>query len=44
MKAAATHRSISDIVNEAVTDVLAEDAADFTAFTLLRPRGSTAAC
>jgi hypothetical protein len=36
MKAAATHRSISEMVNEAVTDALAEDAIDLDAFTLLR--------
>jgi hypothetical protein len=36
MKAAATHRSISDMVDEAVRDVLAEDAVDLDAFTLLR--------
>ena len=36
MKAAATHRSISEIVNEAVKNALAEDAIDFDAFTLLR--------
>ena len=36
MKAAATHRPISEIVNEAVKNALAEDAIDFDAFTLLR--------
>jgi hypothetical protein len=36
MKAAATHRSMSEMVNEAVRDVLAEDAVDLDAFTLLR--------
>jgi hypothetical protein len=36
MKAAATHRSMSELVDEAVKDALAEDAADFDAFTLLR--------
>jgi hypothetical protein len=36
MKAAATHRSMSEIVNEAVRDALADDAADFDAFDLLR--------
>jgi hypothetical protein len=36
MKAAATNRSISDMVNEAVKDSLAEDATDFDAITLLR--------
>jgi hypothetical protein len=36
MKAAATHRSISEMVNEAVRDALAEDAIDLDAFTLLR--------
>jgi hypothetical protein len=36
MKAAATHRSMSEMVNEAVRDALAEDAVDLDAFTLLR--------
>jgi hypothetical protein len=36
MKAAATHRSVSEMVNEAVKDVLAEDAADLDAFALLQ--------
>jgi hypothetical protein len=36
MKAAATHRPISEIVNEAVREALAEDAIDLDAFTLLR--------
>ena len=36
MKAAATHRSISEMVNEAVRDALSDDAADLDAFTLLR--------
>jgi hypothetical protein len=41
MKAAATHRSISHLVDEAVKDALAEDATDFEAFTLLRDDSST---
>jgi hypothetical protein len=36
MKAAATHRPISEIVNEAVRDALAEDATDLDAMALLR--------
>lgn len=32
MKAAATDRSISDLVNDAVKQALAEDAEDFEAF------------
>jgi hypothetical protein len=36
MKAAATHRSISEIANEAVRDALADDAVDLDTFTLLR--------
>lgn len=32
LKAAETDRSISDLVNEAVKEALAEDAADFEAF------------
>jgi hypothetical protein len=36
MKSAATRRSISHMVNEAVKDALAEDAVDLDAFTLLR--------
>jgi hypothetical protein len=36
MKAAATHRSISEIANEAVRDALSDDAADLDALTLLR--------
>ena len=36
LKAAATHRSMSEMVNEAVRDALAEDAVDLDAFTLLR--------
>jgi hypothetical protein len=36
MKSAATRRSISQMVNEAVRDALAEDAVDLDAFTLLR--------
>jgi hypothetical protein len=35
MKAAATHRSISEMVNEAVRDALAEDAIDLDAIKLL---------
>jgi hypothetical protein len=41
MKAAATHRSISHIVDEAVKDSLADDAVDYDAFTLLRDDSST---
>lgn len=42
MKAAATHRSISDLANEAVKDALANDAIDLDAIELLRdePVGS----
>ena len=36
MKAAATHRSISELVNEAVKESLAEDAVDLDAVKLLR--------
>jgi hypothetical protein len=36
MKAAATHRSLSEIVNEAVKETLAEDAVDLDAVKLLR--------
>ena len=36
MKAAATHRSISEIANEAVSDALSDDAADLDAFTVRR--------
>jgi hypothetical protein len=36
MKAAATQRSYSELVNEAVRDSLAQDAVDLDAFTLLR--------
>jgi hypothetical protein len=36
MKAAATHRSISEIVNDAVKETLAEDAIDLDAVHLLR--------
>jgi len=36
MKSAATHRSISEIVNEAVKETLAEDAVDLDAVQLLR--------
>jgi hypothetical protein len=36
MKAAATHQTLSSMVNEAVKDALAEDAIDLDAFTLLR--------
>jgi hypothetical protein len=35
LKAAATHRSMSEMVNEAVKDALAADAADLDAITLL---------
>jgi hypothetical protein len=35
MKSAVTHRSISELVNEAVTDALAEDAIDLDAIKLL---------
>ena len=41
MKAAATHRSMSELVDEAVKDALAEDAADIDAFTLLRDEPGT---
>ena len=36
MKAAATHRSVSELVNEAVKHALADDAIDLDAVTLLR--------
>jgi hypothetical protein len=36
MKAGATNHSISELVDDAVKDALAEDAVDFDAFTLLR--------
>ncbi len=36
LKSAATHRTISGLVNEAVRDALAEDAIDLDASTLLR--------
>lgn len=36
MKAAATLRSMSSLVDEAVRDALAEDSSDLDAFTLLR--------
>jgi hypothetical protein len=36
MKAAATHRSVSEMVNEAVKVALADDAMDLDAVTLLR--------
>ena len=36
MKAAATNRSMSELVDDAVKDSLAEDAADLDAFALLR--------
>jgi hypothetical protein len=36
LKAAATHRTLSGLVNQAVKDALAEDAVDLDAFTLLR--------
>lgn len=41
MKAAATHRSMSEMVNEAVRDALAEDATDHDAFTLLQDDAET---
>jgi hypothetical protein len=41
MRAAATQRSMSALVDEAVKDALAEDEADFNAFTLLREEPST---
>jgi hypothetical protein len=36
MKAAATHRTISEIVEEAVKETLAEDAVDLDAIQILR--------
>ena len=36
LKAAATNRTLSHMVNDAVRDVLAEDAIDLDAFALLR--------
>jgi hypothetical protein len=36
MKAAATYRSMSSLVEEAVREALAEDCSDLDAFTLLR--------
>jgi hypothetical protein len=36
MKAAATNRTLSGLVNQAVKDTLAADAVDFDAITLLR--------
>jgi predicted transcriptional regulator len=41
MKAAATHRTISEMVNEAVKDTLAEDAIDLDAIKLLRDDSTT---
>ena len=41
MKAAATHRSMSEMVNEAVRDALAEDATDRDAFTRLQDDADT---
>ena len=41
MKAAATHRSMSEMVNEAVKDALAEDAADLDSLTLLQDEAVT---
>jgi hypothetical protein len=41
MKAAATHRSMSEMVNEAVKDALAADATDLDAFVLLQDDAET---
>lgn len=41
MKAAATHRSVSEMVNEAVKNALADDAIDLDAVTLLRRESVT---
>ena len=41
MKSASTHRSMSEMVNEAVKDVLSADAADLDAVTLLRDEPDT---
>jgi plasmid stability protein len=41
MKAAATHRSMSEMVNEAVKEALAEDAIDLDALALLRDDADT---
>ncbi len=41
MKAASTHRTMSEMVNEAVKDVLSADAADLDATTLLRDEPDT---
>jgi hypothetical protein len=41
MKAAVTHRSISEMVNEAVKDTLAEDAIDLDAIKLLGDEPTT---
>ncbi|HEV7612997.1 MAG TPA: hypothetical protein VGO37_14050 [Steroidobacteraceae bacterium] len=41
MKAAATHRSMSEMVNEAVKDALAADATDLDAFALLQDDAET---
>jgi hypothetical protein len=41
LKSAATHRTMSEMVNEAVKDTLADDAIDLDAITLLRDAPST---
>jgi hypothetical protein len=41
MKAAATHRSMSEMVNEAVKEALAEDAIDLDALAFLRDHADT---
>ena len=41
MKAAATHRTISEVVNDAVRDALSDDAADLGAFALLNDEAVT---
>lgn len=41
MKAAVTHRSMSEMVNEAVKDALAEDAIDLDAIRLLGDEPNT---
>jgi hypothetical protein len=41
MKAAVTHRSISEMVNEAVKDTLAQDAIDLDAIKLLGDEPAT---
>ena len=43
MKAAATHRTISEVVNDAVRDALSDDAADLGAFALLNDEAVIAA-